>query len=146
MLAEIENQSLHVWLSVVQNSFQPPPKAVMHLLSFASSIPIHKLNNHQLIKVNMLAYNIKRRKKGSFLHKNLPQVLWSVQLHSPPTAVKEVIELSFSPLRYKGRNCKKYTIKKNNKQPKLQSQGKLFIWQRHCPHESSQCFMFYQVD
>lgn len=62
-LAETENQSLHFWLLVGQNSSQLPPKAVMHLLSFASSILIHRLNNHQFVKVNMLAYNIKRRKK-----------------------------------------------------------------------------------
>lgn len=134
---------MHFWLLVEQNSSQPPPKAVMHSLSFASSI----LNNHQLIKVNLLADNIKRRKKGSFLHKNLPQVLLSMQFHSLPTAAREVIKLSLSPLGHKERNCKNHTIeKKNNKQPKLQSQGKLFIWQRHCPHRSSQCFMFYQVD
>lgn len=65
MLAEIDNQSLHFWLLVVQNSSQPPSKVVMHLLGFASSILIHRLNNHLLIKGNMLANNIKKKRKLS---------------------------------------------------------------------------------
>lgn len=38
------------------------------------------------------------------------------------------IKLSLSPLGHKERNCQDMLLK-NTKQPKLQSQGKLFIWQ-----------------